>query len=81
MSDPSDHSAELAAQLRETALKNLGRSGTTYRSAISGRFITNTSAARHPGKTTTEIVGRGGSSTAKSRSSTSGRFLGKNRNG
>jgi len=81
MSDPSDHSAELAAQLRETALKNLGRSGTKYRSAISGRFIAGNSAAGHPRTTTTETVGRGTSSKTISRSSTSGRFLGKNRKG
>jgi hypothetical protein len=79
MSDSSDNSAQLADQLRETALKNLGRSSKQYRSAISGRFVTSSTTARHPHTTTTETTGGVGGST--SRSSISGRFLGRKRTG
>lgn len=79
MSDPSDNSAQLADQLRETALKNLGRSSKQYRSAISGRFVTPSTTARHPRTSTTETPSGGSAST--SRSSISGRFLGKKRKG
>lgn len=65
MSDTSsEHSRALAEQLRETALKNLGRSG-PHRSAISGRFITPGYASRNPGTTTTETTG-GSSTTSRS---------------
>ncbi len=77
MSDPSDNSAQLADQLRETALKNLGRSGKQYRSAISGKFVSSGTAARHPSTTTTETTTGSGTS----RSSVSGRFLGRKRKG
>jgi len=79
MSDPSDNSAQLADQLRETALKNLNRSSKQYRSAISGRYVTPSTAARHPRTSLTEAPGAGSAST--SRSSISGRFLGRKRKG
>jgi hypothetical protein len=79
MSDPSDNSAQLVDQLRETALKNLGRSSKQYRSAISGRFVTPSTAARHPSTSVSEVPGSGTTST--SRSSISGRFIGKKRKG
>lgn len=50
------------------------------RSAGSGRFVTKAAAARWPGKTTTERVGRGtGNSRTVHRSATSGRFVTKRR--
>lgn len=46
------------------------------RSAITGRFVSNASAARWPGKTVTERVGAGTSNKrAVTRSATSGRFV------
>lgn len=75
MSDPSDNSAQLADQLRETALKNLGRSSKQYRSAISGKFVTPSNAAKHARATTIETTG--GSGKSVSRSSISGRFFSK----
>jgi hypothetical protein len=75
MSDLSDNSAQLADQLRETALKNLGRSNKQYRSAISGKFVTPSTATKHARTTATEASG--GSGKSISRSSVSGRFLGK----
>lgn len=80
MSEPSDHSLELAAQLRATALKNLGLPSTSYRSAISGKFVSSSSAKRHPAATTTEQVGSG-SSSKTSRSSRAGRSIGKSKKG
>ena len=77
MSDSSEHSAELAAQLRETALKNLGRSGGTYRSTISGQFVSGAAAARHPRSTTSETVSSGKSKT--SRGAKTGKWLGGSR--
>lgn len=58
MVDYSDRSLELADELRAAALKNLGRSGGTYQSAITGRFISGRSAAAHPRTTTSESSGR-----------------------
>jgi len=78
MSDPSDNSAQLADQLRATALKNLGRSSKQYRSAISGRYVTTSAAARHPRTTTTETTSGGGATTSRS---DSGRFFTKKRKG
>lgn len=77
MSDPSDNSAQLADQLRATALKNLGRSSKQYRSSISGKYVTQSAAPRHPNTTTSETTTNSGTS----RSSASGRFLGRKRNG
>lgn len=77
MSDPSDNSAQLADQLRETALKNLGRSSKQYRSAITGKIVTPSTTSRHPHTTTPETTGSGGTW----RSSVSGRFLGRKRRG
>lgn len=46
------------------------------RSASSGRFVTKATAARHPGRTTTERVGTGtGNSRQVARSASTGRFV------
>jgi hypothetical protein len=46
------------------------------RSAGSGRFISKAAAARWPGKTTTERVGRGtGNARSVNRSASTGRFV------
>lgn len=50
------------------------------RSAITGRFISRAAAARWPGKSTTERVGRGtGNSRPVTRSASTGRFVPTNR--
>lgn len=52
------------------------------RSAISGRFISNSAAARWPGKSTTERVGPGtGNSRAVTRSAVTGQFVPHGRGG
>ena len=49
---------------------------TVHRSAITGRFVGPASAARWPGKTTTERVGSGtGNSRTVTRSAVTGRFV------
>ena len=46
------------------------------RSARSGKFVSKATAARWPGKTTTERVGSGtGNATSVSRSASTGRFV------
>lgn len=51
---------------------------TVNRSAGSGRFVSKAAAARWPGKTTTESVGRGTSNTRTVyRSATTGHFISK----
>lgn len=49
---------------------------TVNRSAKTGRFVSNATVGRWPGKTTTERVGTGtGNSRTVSRSASSGRFV------
>lgn len=49
---------------------------TVNRSALSGRFVSKASAARWPGKTVSERVGRGTSNTTQvHRSASTGRFV------
>lgn len=63
MSGYSERSQELAEQLREKASRNLARSGKrTGRSASTGKFISSSSAARHPAATTAERTGKSESS-------------------
>lgn len=57
MADYSDRSLELAHELRATALRNLGRSSTYYRSAITGRFVSSPPAQAHPRTTRAENGG------------------------
>lgn len=50
------------------------KSGTRYRSAISGQFVTKSKAARHTKTTISERIG-GGSTGGSYRSAISGRFV------
>lgn len=52
----NDRSLQLAEELRAAALKNLGRSSSSYRSSISGRFISNATSKRHPSATIRETA-------------------------
>lgn len=63
--DYSDRPLELAAELRETALRNLGRSSKNYRSSITGRFISSAAVKRHP--TSTASTEKNGGSTSSRR--------------
>lgn len=80
MSNQSDNSLRLAEQLRATALKNLGRSAETHRSAITGKFLTARTAKAHPATSVTEGVD-GTSSSARSGRTATGRFVKKARRG
>lgn len=78
MTDRSDNSLRLAEQLRTTALKNLGRSTESHRSAITGRFVTGRFSQSYPAASTTETVG-GSESSTTSRSARTGRIVKKSR--
>lgn len=54
----------------------MARGRSVSRSAATGRFVSRSAAARWPGRTTTERVGRGtGNSTTVNRSASTGRFI------
>jgi hypothetical protein len=52
-----------------------GKSGGSYRSAISGRYVTSGHGRRSPGTTVRESSGRSGSTGGAYRSAISGRFV------
>jgi hypothetical protein len=54
----------------------MARGRSVSRSASTGRFVSRSSAARWPGRTTTERVGRGtGNARTVNRSASTGRFV------
>lgn len=52
-----------------------GKSGGSYRSAISGRYVTSAHGRRSPSTTVHEAGGRSGSTGGSYRSAISGRFV------
>ena len=52
-----------------------GKSGGSYRSAISGRYVTAAHGRRSPSTTVRESVGKSGSTGGAYRSAISGRFV------